>query len=56
MSEEMECLCIGCGKYHILNMSEIALEYLEDFDRKRVKDFPCPECGCDLILIGKAEK
>ena len=42
MDEEVECLCMGCGTYHLIPVEDVKLEYLEDFQRKRLKDMGCP--------------
>jgi len=46
---------MGCGKVYLLNPSDIQIVFLADLDRKRVKDYPCPECICELILIDELE-
>jgi hypothetical protein len=51
MNEKMTCLCMGCGKAYLLGMPDLDIEFLEDFDRRRIKNHPCPECNCELILI-----
>gem|GEM_PF-5460023 len=55
MNHQAACLCMGCGKTHLIPGSEISIEYLEPLNRKRVRDYPCPECGCELILVDDPE-
>lgn len=47
---------MGCGKVYLLNPSDIHIQFLEDLERKRVKDYPCPECNCELTLIDESKK
>lgn len=54
MKNEMECMCMDCGRSNHLEMELISLEDIEGTDVKVVSNHYCLECGGAMILKGRA--